>query len=609
VQDGTYPSFFDIICMDEKNKEIIVLTEKEHIRQRSHIYTGPVKPIEEKVPIIVNKKLTIEPRVVSVALYKIFNEILDNALDECKRMKGKMKLITVSIESKKNRAIVRDTGNGFYKGASKNKISGKSNIETAVSMLRSGSNFNNQDNDEALIGNNGVGSALCNCLSDEFKIITVNDSHYYEQTWLDFESVGPNVRKKESSDKMGTEISFIPLKSLFGSSKWDKEIITSALCLKKRLIKKDSVTKNLELEFYWDGVKIPLDPDCFPSDAFSIETAIGEIIIWEKYENSGSLSFVNSAMCTGIHQKILNDFINLKLEDTLGHHFYDTYMSIGLPPKLVSFRDQNKTRFDTPRDEVEGTISRNVLEKMGKFFSSPLYKSIKKQVDDRKRESELKKIRKDKKTVRIKNSNKYFPPASTKHENLFIVEGLSSMGSILQKRDTKKDGVYALKGKIKNARTLGDLSDNREILELMQILNLDPEGKDILPTYDKVIIATDQDPDGAHITSLIINLFYLWFPWMIKQGRIQILDTPLVSVGDKSKKYFYSLEDFVKSPNRDKTNVRYLKGLGSLSLDDWEFVMSNKKIKTVTEDKKTKFHLDMAFGKSSEARKKWLSSK
>lgn len=422
--DGTYPSFFDIICMDEKNKEIIVLTEKEHIRQRSHIYTGPVKPIEEKVPIIVSKKLTVETRVISVALYKIFNEILDNALDECKRMKGKMKLITVSIESKKNRASVKDTGNGFYKGASKNKISGKSNIETAVSMLRSGSNFNNENNNESLIGNNGVGSALCNCLSDEFKIVTVNDSHYYEQTWIDFESVGPNVRKKESSDKMGTEISFIPLKSLFGSSKWDKEIITSALCLKKRLIKKDPITKNLELEFYWDGVKIELDPDCFPPDAFSIETAIGEIIIWEKYENSGSISFVNSAMCTGIHQKILNDFINLKLEDTLGHHFYDTYMSIGLPPKLVSFRDQNKTRFDTPRDEVEGTISRNVLEKMGKFFSSPLYKSIKKQVDDRKRESELKKIRKDKKTVRIKNSNKYFPPASSKPENLFIVEGL-----------------------------------------------------------------------------------------------------------------------------------------------------------------------------------------
>lgn len=190
-----------------------------------------------------------------------------------------------------------------------------------------------------------------------------------------------------------------------------------------------------------------------------------------------------------------------------------------------------------------------------------------------------------------------------------IISHNSAMGSILQKRDTKKDGVYALKGKIKNARTLGDLADNREILELMQILNLDPEGKDVPSTYDKVIIATDQDPDGAHITSLIINLFYLWFPWMIKQGRIQILDTPLVSVGDKSKKYFYSLEDFKKSPNRDKNNVRYLKGLGSLSLDDWEFVMQNKKIKTVMEDKKTKFHLDMAFGKSSESRKKWLSSK
>ena len=183
------------------------------------------------------------------------------------------------------------------------------------------------------------------------------------------------------------------------------------------------------------------------------------------------------------------------------------------------------------------------------------------------------------------------------------------MGSILQKRDPKKEAVYALKGKIKNARSLSDLSDNREILELMQILNLDPEGENIPCPFERVVIATDQDPDGAHITSLLINLFYLWFPWMIKQGRIQFLETPLVSTGDKAKKYYYSLDEFKKSGTKlDRTNVRYLKGLGSLSFDDWDFVMSNKKITILDEDKKTKYHLEMAFGKSSLERKKWLSN-
>jgi DNA gyrase/topoisomerase IV subunit B len=78
-----------------------------------------------------------------------------------------------------------------------------------------------------------------------------------------------------------------------------------------------------------------------------------------------------------------------------------------------------------------------------------------------------------------------------------IISHNSAMGSILQKRDPKRDGVYALKGKIKNARSLSDLSDNREILELMQILNLDPEGQNLVCPFEKVVIATDQDPDGA----------------------------------------------------------------------------------------------------------------
>ena len=189
-----------------------------------------------------------------------------------------------------------------------------------------------------------------------------------------------------------------------------------------------------------------------------------------------------------------------------------------------------------------------------------------------------------------------------------VISHNSAMGSILQKRDPKKEAVYALKGKIKNARSLSDLADNREILELMQILNLDPEGENIPCPFDRVVIATDQDPDGAHITSLLINLFYLWFPWMIRQGRIQFLETPLVSVGDRNKEYFYSLEEFKKGSGKSaKTNVRYLKGLGSLSLDDWDYVMSNKKITILSEDKKTKYHLEMAFGKSSLERKKWLS--
>jgi DNA gyrase/topoisomerase IV subunit B len=591
------------------NKEIVVLSEKEHIRARPTVYVGSVKPTDEKIPIVRSGRIFIDPKSISVGLYKLFDEVISNSIDEAKRMKGKMKLITIKVDSKRNAISIRDTGNGFHKGAAKHKISKLSNIETAVSQLRAGSNFNNEDVEESLVGTNGMGVSLVNVLSKMFKIVTVNESHHYEQVWNDYERTDPKVKPNDGSLQKGTEITFEPLSEIFGRTKWDQDILSTDIAFKKRLIKKDPIIKNLDLEFYWDDQKIDLGIDFFPKESFSIETPIGEVIIWEKFEGGGPVSFVNSAMCSGIHQRIVNEHINSKLDDTLGHHFYDTFISLNLPPKLVKFGDQNKTRFVTPREEVEGTISRNIVSKLQAFFKTPLFQSILKKVEERKNDGHIKKLRAEKKKVNVKQSHKYFPASRNNAENLFIVEGLSAMGSILQKRDPQNDGVYALKGKIKNCRTLSDLSENKEILEMMQILNLDPTVKNaqMISNYKRVVIATDPDPDGAHITSLLINLFYKWFPFVIVNGQLNILKTPLVTIGDgKRRKYFFDMEEF-KNSKSGNTGIRYLKGLGSLSLEDWEFVMSNKRLLAISAPNKSKEFLDMAFGDSADLRKKWLS--
>jgi DNA gyrase/topoisomerase IV subunit B len=591
------------------NKEIVVLSEKEHIRARPTVYVGSVKPTDEKIPIVRNGRIFIDPKSVSVGLYKLFDEVISNSIDEAKRMKGKMKLITIKVDSKKNAISVQDTGNGFHKGAAKHKISKLSNIETAVSQLRAGSNFNNDEVEESLVGTNGMGVSLVNVLSKSFKIVTVNDTHYYEQIWNDYERTDPKVLPNDGKRQKGTEITFEPLSEIFGRTKWDKDILSTDIAFKKRLIKKDPIIKNLDLQFYWDDEKVDLNIDFFPRESFSIETPVGEVIIWEKFDGGGPVSFVNSAMCTGIHQRIVNEFINAKLEDTLGHHFYDTFIALNLPPKLVKFGDQNKTRFVTPREEVESTISRNILNKLVAFFKTPLFQNILKKVEERKTDGHIKKLRAEKRKVNVKASHKYFPASKSSAENLFIVEGLSAMGSILQKRDPHNDGVYALKGKIKNCRNLSDLSENKEILEMMQILNLDPtvKGAQMISGYKRVVIATDPDPDGAHITSLLINLFYKWFPFVIVNNQLTMLKTPLVTIGEgKRRKYFYDLDEF-KRAKTGTTGIRYLKGLGSLSLDDWEYVMTDKKVIGISAPQKSKEFLEMAFGDSSELRKKWLS--
>ena len=449
------------------NKEIKVLSEREHILLRPTVYVGSVKPTDEKTPIIRNNKIFIESKKLSVGMYKLFDEVFSNALDEAKRMNGKMKSIHIEVSTKDNSISVRDTGNGFYKGTDINKVSGKTNIETAVSQLRAGSNFENDDVEESLVGTNGMGVSLVNVLSKYFSIETINEKNYYFQEWKNYEGESPKIEKNISKSKTGTTVRFKPLSDVFGYDKWDKEVLSSILILKYDLIKRDSILSKLDMDLIWDGEKIDLNVEFLPQECFKINTEIGQITIWEKYEGSGPISFVNSAMCTGIHQKIINDFINNKLDDTLGHHFYDSMIVLNLPPKYVKFGDQNKTRFVTTREEIENLLTNKFGSKLQGLFKTELFDRIQKKVDERKNEGYVKKLRAEKRKVNLKHSHKYFPAQKAVAENLFIVEGLSAMGSILQKRNPKDDGVYALKGKIKNCRNIGDLSDNKEILEVM----------------------------------------------------------------------------------------------------------------------------------------------
>jgi DNA gyrase/topoisomerase IV subunit B len=589
-------------------KEIKVLSEREHILLRPTVYVGSVKPTDEKVPIIRNNKLFIESKKISVGMYKLFDEVFSNSLDEAKRMNGKMKSIHIEVSSKDNNVSIRDTGNGFYKGTDINKVSGKTNIETAVSQLRAGSNFENDDVEESLVGTNGMGVSLVNVLSKYFSIETINEKNYYFQEWRNYEGSAPKISKNTDKSKTGTTVTFKPLSDVFGYDKWDREVLSTTLILKYDLIKRDPILGKLNIELIWDGEKIDLNSSFLPEECFKINTEIGQITIWEKYEGSGPISFVNSAMCTGIHQKIINDFVNNKLDDTLGHHFYDSMIVLNLPPKYVKFGDQNKTRFVTTREEIENLLMNKFGSKLQNFFKTELFERILKKVEERKNEGYVKKLRAEKRKVNLKHSHKYFPAQKALAENLFIVEGLSAMGSILQKRNPKEDGVYALKGKIKNCKNIGDLSDNKEILELMQILGLDPTARNIESVgYKKIVIATDPDPDGSHITSLLINLFYKWFPMVIRSKRLSFLKIPLVSVGDsKKRKYYWDLDEFKKA--KPSGNIRYLKGLGSLSLEDWEWVMSSKTLISIEESEDSKEKLEMAFGDSSELRKKWLSN-
>lgn len=592
------------------NKEIVVLEDWEHIIARPTMYIGSIEPSEERIPLIKSGKIHIESKEISIGFYKLFHEILDNAIDEAKRMKGKMKSVRVDVDSETGRVTVSDTGNGFHRGEQKNKKSGKTNIETAMSQLRAGSNFSNDETDTALIGTNGVGASVVNVLSEEFSVHSVNADADFKMVWNKFVSNGPVISKR-ADQPLGTTVSFIPRKKEFRKARWDRDILYTQMLFKKFLLKNDPLLNKLQFRVFFDGEELDLDASFYPQNAYVANTPIGTLVIYESFEHSGSLSFVNSAMCTGIHQRIVNEQINAELDDPLGHHFYETFISLNMPPKLVRFRDQNKTRLDSTRAEIEGTVLEHFRNKLREFYTTALFKSIMQKVEDRKMQTEVKKLRNVKKKVDIRNSPKYFPP-SGKIENLFIVEGESAMGSILQKRDVKNDGVYRLKGKIKNVRSVSDLSSNDEVVELMQILDLDLDASKRNFSYKRIIIATDADSDGSHISALLVNLFFRWFPYIIDEGRLFRLKVPLMSVGDvKNREYFYDLQEYAEwqKGKRQTATLRYLKGLGSLSEDDWEIIMANKKLQQIRRDPDSARYLEMAFGKDAMPRKNWLGGR
>ena len=591
------------------NKEIIALSDFEHVCARPTMYIGSVEKSEEKVQIIEDGKLIEKTKIISVGFYKMLNEIVDNAFDEAKRMKGNTKKVVVKINSKNNQVQVIDFGGGFHDAEKINKKTGQSNVETAMSMLRAGSNFYNEGSSDSLIGTNGVGAALVNMLSDEFSIVTVNDEIEYGITWNKFIKSEDYVKHRDKSLPTGTSVTYIPRKDIFKGCTWDKEYLHTMFIFREFLKNQDSVIGNLDIEFYFDGVQLDLKKPFLPENALVFNCKHGMFVIWDRYENAASAAFVNGAICTGIHQKIFTDWVNDIFEYNLAHHFYESLLILNMPPKLVRFADQNKTKYAVGRWEIQQILEKDFFRKLKPaILRSEFYEIVKKKIDEKNLKQDLNSLKAKKKAAAKKISDKYFPPSSSKG-TLFIVEGSSAMGSILQKRDPRVDAVYSLKGKIKNARSVSDLSSNNEIIDLMNILNLEPRDGSKC-TFSNVAIATDWDPDGiGHIASLVINLFYKWFPQVIEQGKLNILITPLVSAEVNNKrKYFYSMNEWTEFQNSETAykGVRYLKGLGSLSIEDWQMVMAERKLFKIRQDRSAAKYIDIAFGNNSMKRKRWL---
>jgi DNA gyrase/topoisomerase IV subunit B len=154
------------------SKEIIALNTFEAVRLRPTMYIGQIQPMEDKLPIIIDGKLQMVEKAWSPGFMHLIVEVLENAIDEAKRMKGKMKNIYVTVNLDSNEITITDEGGGFHKANSKHPKTKKNVVRTALEELHAGSNF--VDTSTNILGTHGVGAAVTNILSEKFEVTTVN---------------------------------------------------------------------------------------------------------------------------------------------------------------------------------------------------------------------------------------------------------------------------------------------------------------------------------------------------------------------------------------------------------------------------------------------------
>lgn len=630
---------------------------------RSHIYELPdtyagssemttveTFVFDEESKRMVKRELTYVP-----ALYKCYDEIIVNALDQVVRLKGEaangkadvkhVKTIKINIDKASGYIEVMNDGDGV--DVEKHPQLGIYIPEMVFSHLLTSANYD-QGEEKVVGGKNGIGSKLVSIFSKEFFVETVDhrrSKFYSQRIWENMKNRDkPSI--KSSSKAPYTKIRFLPDYARFGLTGMTDDIF---LLFQKRAIDACACT-DATVSVYFNDIKVPFknfesyaDMYLGTKDAHPrVYESCGER--WEivaTYSESGQfeqVSFVNgiATFRGGRHvEQITNQITKALVEmvkskkkkDVKPQHIRDNLM-LFVKCMIVnpSFDSQTKETLTT---QVAKFGSK--CELSSKFIEKLFKTGI---VDKAVSLTEFHDNKKLAKTDGKKTSRVLIPKlddanrAGTKDSaecTLILTEGDSAKsmaiaGLSVVGRD--KFGVFPLKGKVMNVKdaATGKISANEEITNLKKIIGLE-QGKNYQDTgslrYGKIMIMTDQDEDGYHIRGLLFNLFQSLWPTLYKMpGFLTSMMTPIVRAthaGNSETKLFYNLPDFERWRDAHGTSlrgwkIRYLKGLGSSSENEAkEYFKHMKKITYVYSGKPSDEAIDLAFNKKrADDRKEWL---
>ena len=589
----------------------------EHIRLRPGMYIGKLG--DGKSP--------------DDGIYILLKEVLDNSIDEFVMGAGK----TIEVKISDGQVIVRDYGRGIPLGK----------VVDVVSKINTGAKYDSKAFKKS-VGLNGVGAKAVNALSTEFIVQAFRDGKT-KRAKFEYGKLTEDDAIVESSQRKGTKVAFRPDSEIFVNYRYILEYVEKMLWNYAYLNPGLTLYLNGE-KFYSENGLTDLLQDNLDGNTLhdiihlkgdDIEVALTHS---ERMQGEQFYSFVNGQHTTqgGTHQNALREALVATMRDFYGKNFDASDVrscvigAISLKVMEPVFESQTKTKLGSlemaPGEIHVRTYVINFMKKeLDNFLhrnadvAEAILKKIQRAERERKDLQGIRKLARERakkaslhnkklRDCRVHlNDKKASPKGDRRLETtLFITEGDSASGSITKSRDVNTQAVFSLKGKPLNSFGLTKkvVYENEEFNLLQAALNIE-EGLDDL-RYNNVVIATDADVDGMHIRLLLITFFLQFFPELVKEGHLYILQTPLFRVRNKKEtRYCYSTEeknDAIGSLG-PKPEITRFKGLGEISPDEFKhFIGQDIRLEPVmiSKDYRSEDLLTFYMGKNTPKRQEFI---